>query len=154
MHYVYEIYDFYGSVVYVGETADPKTRKRVHTSTKAKSRFPGHHFHIVKAFDNRQEAREYEGILKIEYGIEWTERTTAGKNAKKAVKNGKHKIVASLGGTASAIARKDIQPEIAREVANRPDHPNKQLGTCVHCGKTMTKMLLARYHNSKCKNIQ
>ena len=153
MYYVYEIYDLYGSVIYVGYTGQPKTRKRVHTSTKAKSRFPGHHFHIVTSFDTKAEARAEEGRLKLLYGLEWTEKTTAAKNARKAVENGKHKVVASLGGSANSEKQQAFRKQNATEVSNRKDHPNKVLGSCNHCGKTMTKMLLARYHNDNCKNI-
>ena len=80
MWYVYEIYDSYGSVVYVGESKDPKSRMYTHTKRKpdagGRGRFYGQDvtYTIVDSFEDRRMARELEGQLKLQYGMEWTEK--------------------------------------------------------------------------------
>lgn len=95
---VYELYDIYGNVVYVGETKRTlQQRLRDHTKYKpglknGKGKFYGHELTIyaVGYFTNRKLALQLEGQLKLQYGFEWTEKTRGQKLGKnKNTKNGK-----------------------------------------------------------------
>jgi len=75
-YYVYELYNQMGTVEYVGETTNPSHRMRQHTKYKRKG---GHgkfynrldiKMHIVKEFDNRKEAWDYQCKLQNEYGLD------------------------------------------------------------------------------------
>ena len=82
-HSVYELINTLGSIEYVGVTNNPPYRFWQHT--KRYPQFLGRTdvvMHIVKKFDNRSEALMYEGELKLEYGMEWTEKTGAIKGGK------------------------------------------------------------------------
>jgi len=89
-HYVYELINHYGTVEYVGETIDPKRRMHQHIKEKPNpgvGTFYGRQdliMNIVAAFTDRKQAMIYEGTLKNEYNIEWTE-TTRGIKCSKAV---------------------------------------------------------------------
>jgi predicted GIY-YIG superfamily endonuclease len=74
-YYVYEIVNLMGSVEYVGETCNPKGRLANH---KSKSRTPGSgrfgnrsdiFMNIVKEFDNKTDAFNYQCDLQKEYGL-------------------------------------------------------------------------------------
>ena len=88
MYYVYELINHYGTVEYVGETKRPKQRFIEHTKRKPGKgigMFYGRQDLImstVASFDNRNEARELEGKLKLEYGMEHTESTRNVKGGK------------------------------------------------------------------------
>jgi hypothetical protein len=83
-YYVYELINFMGTFEYVGETYRPKFRMNSHTkikpSTTGKNRegkFYGRQdliMNIVSEFDNRKDALELEGKLKLSHGMQWTER--------------------------------------------------------------------------------
>lgn len=74
---VYEIYNLYGSIEDVGETSrTPEVRLWEKTHPR-KGKFYGRtdlFIHVIAEFDNRKEARNLEGILKKQYGLEWSER--------------------------------------------------------------------------------
>jgi predicted GIY-YIG superfamily endonuclease len=92
MYYVYVLMNEYGIVEYVGETQNPNDRISKHKTKPHKNKY-GDSFacgkfygrddikmEIVKDFKTKDEAKEFEGQLKIELGFEWTERTR-GRNA-------------------------------------------------------------------------
>jgi predicted GIY-YIG superfamily endonuclease len=97
-YYVYELINHYGTIEYVGETTIPKIRMNKHTKAKpgfGNGKFYGRQdliMNIVAVFDNRKQARELEGKLKLDYGMEWTEITSGIKGGKiqgrKSVENG------------------------------------------------------------------
>ena len=86
-HSVYELINTLGSVEYVGVTNNPRYRFWQHTRRK-----DGRHgqflnrtdifMNIVKETYDKKEALELEGKLKLEYGMEWTERTRGIKGGK------------------------------------------------------------------------
>lgn len=85
---VYELINQMGTVEYVGETTRPNRRFYQHTKDKPSSglgkfyRRQDLYMNIVKTFDNRKEARLFEGELKLAYGMEWTEKTRDNKFGK------------------------------------------------------------------------
>jgi len=87
-YYVYELINHYGTIEYVGETIRPKIRMYEHTKCKPNGKngkFYGRQdliMNIVAVFDNRKQARELEGKLKLDYGMEHTERTCGIKGGK------------------------------------------------------------------------
>ena len=80
MHYVYKLLDnITDEVIYVGETIQPDIRFRQHTrydypTRRAKFANIDCRIEIVETFQNRQDALEFEGQLKKQYGLEWVER--------------------------------------------------------------------------------
>ena len=81
---VYVLMNDAGIIEYVGETFDTVQRMRCHRTTKGR-KFCGRKdltLEVVKEFDNRDDAKEYEGELKLQLGFEWTEKTTIQKNGK------------------------------------------------------------------------
>jgi len=90
---VYEIRNTKGIVEYVGETSrELKDRFKQHTKKKPGSGCGKFYkrqdvtIHEVTRFDNRKEALKLEGILKLRYGLEWSERNgslVAGKMSRK-----------------------------------------------------------------------
>jgi predicted GIY-YIG superfamily endonuclease len=82
-HSVYVLMNEYGIVEYVGETNDKINRMRNHkTPTGNFTERTDLTMEVIKQFDNRKEARTYEGELKLQLGFEWTERTGASKAGK------------------------------------------------------------------------
>lgn len=90
-HYVYQIVDLEGNIVYIGYSTNPKNRFRQHTAVPAEpgyghGRFFGRQneltLEIVKDFDTRSEACAYEGAYKIANGFEWTEKLSQIKAGK------------------------------------------------------------------------
>lgn len=83
-YYVYELINLMGTVEYVGQTYRPKTRMYGHTKVKPsinnlnrEGKFYGRQdliMNIVAEFDDKKDALELEGMLKLSYGMEWTER--------------------------------------------------------------------------------
>lgn len=75
-YYVYEIYNSMGTVEYVGETIDPKSRLKAHTRRQNGKFYKRQDIamYIVAEFTDRKVALELEGQLKQEHGLEWTER--------------------------------------------------------------------------------
>jgi len=86
--YVYELYNELGSIEYVGETIDPATRFYSHTKRrpvlKKDGKPNGHgkfykrldiHMNIVKEFDNKRDAWNYQCELQEEYQFK-TDRQT------------------------------------------------------------------------------
>jgi predicted GIY-YIG superfamily endonuclease len=100
-YYVYELINHYGTIEYVGETTRPKERMNQHTKRKPDGnhgKFYGRQdlvMNIVAVFDNRKGARELEGRLKLDYGMEHTERTSVSKAGKIGGKIGGRKNVES-----------------------------------------------------------
>jgi predicted GIY-YIG superfamily endonuclease len=107
-YYVYELINHYGTIEYVGETYRPKGRMYDHTKCKPSGRngkFYGRQdlvMNIVSVFDNRKDARELEGKLKLDYGMEHTEITRTSKGGKiqgpKNAESGHMKRMAKLAG--------------------------------------------------------
>ncbi len=87
-YYVYELINYYGTIEYVGETIRPKIRMYDHIKRKPYGRngkFYGRQdliMNIVATFDNKKDARELEGKLKLDYGMEHTEITRNSKGGK------------------------------------------------------------------------
>ena len=83
-HYVYELINLMGTVEYVGVTYRPAARMYGHTKTKPsknnsnrEGKFYGRQdltMNIVAEYTDKKDALEHEGKLKLEYGMEWTER--------------------------------------------------------------------------------
>jgi predicted GIY-YIG superfamily endonuclease len=68
--YVYELVNLMGTIEYVGETVRPKIRFNEHKSKDGK--FYGRQdisMYIVKEFDNKKEAWNYQCQLQKEYGL-------------------------------------------------------------------------------------
>jgi predicted GIY-YIG superfamily endonuclease len=93
-HYVYVLINEAGTVEYVGRTKNPKRRMSKHKGkphmNKSGTSFACGGFHgrddismeIVKEFGTEDEAKAFEGQLKLELGFEWTERTRGIKGGK------------------------------------------------------------------------
>jgi predicted GIY-YIG superfamily endonuclease len=119
MHYVYVLINECGVVEYVGRTETPIVRMRGHKqkpqvnksgTSMGNGQFYGRDdisMEIVKEFATKDEAKEYEGQLKIELGFEWTEKTTWQKIGRKNVETGQ------LARVAIEINIKRSQPVIA-----------------------------------------
>ena len=82
IYYVYTLQSTDGGIEYVGETTQPKIRFRQHIKWKPGNDGHGKFYgrtdltmHTVEEFDNRKEALALEGRLKLENGLEWSERT-------------------------------------------------------------------------------
>ena len=77
-YYVYELVNLMGTVEYVGETTNPKSRFSNHKTKSNKVRGGGGKFknradiffNIVKEFDTKEEAYDYQCKLQKEYGFE------------------------------------------------------------------------------------
>jgi predicted GIY-YIG superfamily endonuclease len=68
--YVYELINTMGTVEYVGESTNPKTRLRAHKCKNGKfHKRADIILHIVETFDNKVEAFEYQCHLQKEYGF-------------------------------------------------------------------------------------
>jgi hypothetical protein len=90
---VYELINSMGTVEWVGETSQElRLRFKQHTQYK-NGGFKGRSdlfINFVSEFNNRKDARELEGKLKLEYGLEWTEKIRAIKGGRKnGAENGK-----------------------------------------------------------------
>jgi predicted GIY-YIG superfamily endonuclease len=76
-YYVYELVNLLGTIEYVGETATPKRRFYSHTKLPPKKGVGAGRFYnrsdifmnIVKEFDNKKEAFDYQIELQKEYGL-------------------------------------------------------------------------------------
>ena len=73
--YVYELYNQVGTIEYVGESVNPKNRWYQHIC-KSKDKKNGKFFgrddikmRIVKEFDNKKDAYDYQCKLQKEYGL-------------------------------------------------------------------------------------
>ena len=131
MYYVYELINHYGTVEYVGETKRPKQRLREHTKRKpgkGVGMFYGRTdlvMNIVSLFTNRKEARELEGKLKLEYGMEHTESTRNVKGGKiggklngaNNVKNGHLDNIRTLAS--KKISKRVLQYTISGQLVNK-----------------------------------
>ena len=80
-HYVYEIRDNDGIVLYVGKTKNPRQRLYQHVKIEPKSKGNGTFYkrsdvslHVIDKFLNSTDAITFETELKIKYGFEVTER--------------------------------------------------------------------------------
>ena len=76
--YVYELYNLAGTIEWVGETINPKSRlyshtKRKHHPTNGNGKFYGRTditMNIVAQFDNRPDAWKYQCQLQKEHGLQ------------------------------------------------------------------------------------
>lgn len=102
-HYVYELINLMGTVEYVGETYRPKIRMYGHTKVKPsitnknrEGKFYGRQdlvMYIVAEFNNRKDALELEGKLKLSYGLRWGEKERKTKSVSVYTKD--NKIIAT-----------------------------------------------------------
>ncbi len=91
--YVYELVNLMGTVEYVGESINPKRRLYQHTKEKpspvgGKGRFYGRDdifINIVKEFDNKKDAWNYQCELQNQYGL-FSDRQLQIEKAKLATK--------------------------------------------------------------------
>ena len=127
--YVYEIVNLMGTVEYVGETTQPTQRFANH---KRKLRSPGSgrfgnrsdvFMNIVKEFDNKLDAFEYQCTLQKEYGLK-TDKEIRG-NVKIPIlaydKNGK--FIAEFESTTIAANILNIkQPAISYVINGKRKH--------------------------------
>ena len=87
-HFVYEIQNLQNEVLYVGKTKNPRQRFYQHVKNKpslGNGTFYGREdvkLVVVDKFYSSVEAFAKETELKLKYGFEVTERTTAAKNVK------------------------------------------------------------------------
>lgn len=149
MNSVYEIYDNYGNVVYVGETGRSISKRRhEHTSLTIKaSKFKGHAVIVVAEFNTKKEALDLQEQLQVSYGI-ITDREKYRSNAS----NNINYEAASRGGKMAAITSKDVQVQNGKRSSNLPNHPNKLRVKCPHCPTEGGKMSMSRWHFDKCKH--
>ena len=82
MTHVYLLKDGNGKVIDVGESKDPPTRLYMKTKQKPGPRIKTNFYgrtditqEVVSSHPTRKEARVEEGRLKLQYGLEWTERS-------------------------------------------------------------------------------
>lgn len=99
-HYVYVLLNEAGTVEYVGRTGNPKARMSKHKGkpcmNKSGTSFANGQFHgrndismeIVKELGTEDEAKAFEGQLKLEFGFEWTEITGKVKGGRKNAESG------------------------------------------------------------------
>ena len=114
MKYVYELINLMGTVEYVGETQNPKRRFREHTRSKPTSglgvgKFYGRtdiFINIVKEFDNRKDAYDYQCKLQKEYGL-ISDVEVFHKNFNKGHKGYKHSIESKEKMRLAAIGNKN-----------------------------------------------
>ena len=110
-HYVYVLMNEYGIVEYVGCSKNIKDRFKFHTKWKPSLRNGKFYKRtdleliIVKEFDSRKKAEEYEGQLKLSLGFEWVESTKANKahQARKIVISAYHKDTLEYIGTYNSM---------------------------------------------------
>lgn len=135
-HYVYVLMNEYGIVEYVGQTNNTNTRMRNHmgkqtytnTGIVHNGKFNGRTdltIEVVKEFDKRKDALNYEGELKMQLGFEWTEKTGRSKAGKITSDNGflalqrelqKQKISAYCKYTQNHMGTYSSQSECAKEL--------------------------------------
>ena len=130
---VYELINSIGTVEYVGETTLSHTRLRQHTRC-VNGKFYGRQdlvMNIVAEFNNRAEARQLEGRLKLEHGLEWTERN--GNSGKTQRDSGKLLITSSLGGKVSGAIEANT------------------MHLCPYCKKEGKGPTMRRWHYANCK---
>lgn len=147
---VYELINSMGTVEWVGETYRPEYRMCQHIKWKSSNgKFYGRQdliMNIVAEFNNRKEARNLEGQLKLEYGLEWTERTSLKhihSNKEHQSRNGK--INGSIVGA--------IYGKINGKINGKIGGPKSQAieRNCTYCSKTIKGSTYFRYHGDKCK---
>ena len=70
-HYVYEIVNHIGTVEYIGETINPKIRLQRHKGNKNNKFYKRKDIvlNVVKEFDNKSDAYEYQCKLQNQYGF-------------------------------------------------------------------------------------
>jgi hypothetical protein len=76
MKFVYELFNLMGTIEYVGETCNPKRRFKEHTRNKPLKPGLGKFYgradiimNVLKQFDNRKDAYQYQCKLQNEYGL-------------------------------------------------------------------------------------
>jgi predicted GIY-YIG superfamily endonuclease len=133
-YHVYELFDQSGTIVYVGQSIDPKSRFYMHTKVKlgpGKGTFYNRtdlDWRIIQTYNNKKDALISEGVRKLELGFEWSERTKTGSYEGRS-KGGKTGEGGKIGGKA-AMSIEYI---------------------CTYCLKTIKGTNYFRYHGPKCK---
>ena len=143
MHYVYVLLNEAGTVEYVGRTANPKVRMSNHKCkphmNKSGRSFTAGGFHgrddihmeIVKEFGTKDEAKAFEGQLKLELGFEWTERTCGVKvgkiSGKRNGQKGSQPVLAYRKDTGEFVGEFPSQLEAARQLGVRMGNINNVL---------------------------
>jgi len=110
MIYLYELYDTYGTCVYVGITKNPEKRLRHHIHYAKDRRFFGQQLTItvVNIFTDKKEALLAEYNLKVEYKMFTGEREwnrAGGRALKGRIPKNLKSIKKDGGKTASSIIR-------------------------------------------------
>lgn len=102
MKYVYELVNLMGTVEYVGETKNPELRFKQHTKWKPLKPGLGKFYgrtdiimNVVKEFNNRKEAYDYQCKLQEEYNL-LSDENTFVKNFANRHKGYKHSEEAKL----------------------------------------------------------
>ena len=100
MKYVYEIINTLGTIEYVGETQNPKRRLKEHTRNQPLQPGLGKFYgrtdiimNVVKEFDNKKDAYDYQCKLQNEYGL-ISDVEVFNKNFNNGHKGYKHSIKA------------------------------------------------------------
>lgn len=160
---IYELYDTYGSIVYVGCTHNPEYRFVQHTKNKptpGQGKFYGRQdlvLNIVAEYEDRKEALRAEGALKLEHGFEWTERTTLISNGKKAADSGQLSKAAKLNWqnnwdkmmrAMKRVGARHVESGHIQEIGSASMARSLQ---CPHCCKQGKGAIMGRWHFDKCK---
>ena len=152
--YVYELYDTYGNVIYVGESIDPKRRLYQHTQRKPSEewRSDGKFYkqdvtmHIVSDHPNKKEAHLAERDLKLQYGMDWTE-SHAWIKAEQTHKENQSGLYSMTPEKKTAASKKGGR--VAGPINGRKNA--EFIGTCPHCNRTIKGLNYRRWHGDRCK---
>ena len=129
-HFVYELINLLGTIEYVGETNNPKSRFNHHICRDGK--FPKRHdliMNIVKEFDTKREAYDYQCELQNEYGLKSDKEIMSEAMKKVGFKKG-----VQLLGAKAAFKAQNIELK------------------CPNCNSTGIGRIMYRWHFDNCKN--
>jgi predicted GIY-YIG superfamily endonuclease len=104
IYYVYELINLLGTVEYVGMSSNPKKRLWQHKAKKGNSTGVGYFqgrqdllMNIIKTFNNKREALDFEHEMQIFWGLE-TSKEKISKAAKSASPESIRKMAEALKG--------------------------------------------------------
>lgn len=69
-HNVYKLVNNEGKIVYIGETLNPRVRFNLHVSKNGKFKREDVSMVIIKSFDNKSDAFNYQCELQLKYGLQ------------------------------------------------------------------------------------
>ena len=155
--YVYEIINLMGTIEYVGETRHPKRRWSNHKCNATNGGGAGKFYNrndvfmnIVKEFNNRREALDYQYQLQREYKLPTDlDYKIGNKNTfgKKKSDESKLKISKSNKGKIRSIDAK-LNYSLAKQLKNN----GNTFYTCPHCNKIGQSSSMFRWHFDNCKH--